>query len=162
MPNIENISNIKGGDLMGQVRGDDDRVNATSAPIAGEGDLVIFKEHGEWAPSTVSKLPNKRTFSSIIVKITHENHIFMRERRKGMQYFFIKALWFTRRGINCMKLYPPAIDEDLNRTVASNFFPMFKPIKIVVSDRKMVFHKKTNPRHKLIDLDHFAGAFELR
>ena len=61
-----------------------------------------------------------------------------------------------------MKFNPPAIDEDLNRTMASNFFPLFKPIKVVVSDRKVVFYKKTNPRHKLVDLDHFAGAFELR
>ena len=84
MSNIENITNIKGGDLMGQVRGDDDGINATSAPIAGEGDLVIFKEHGERAPSIISKLSDKRTFSSIIIKITHENHILMRKGRKGM------------------------------------------------------------------------------
>ena len=76
----------------------------------------------------------KRTFPSIIIKITHENHIVVRKGQKGMQDFFIEILWFTRRGINRVKLNPPSVDEDLNRTMASNFFPLLKLTKAIVSD----------------------------
>ena len=145
MPNTENITDIEGGDLMGQVRGNDDGINATSAPGTRESDLVILKEHGERAPSSVSKLSDKRTFSSVIVKITHKNYIFMGKGRKGLQDFFIEALWFTCRRINRMKLNPPAIDEDFNGTMASNFLPLFKPIKVVISDRKWSLTRKPTP-----------------
>ena len=162
MPNIENMTNIKRGDLVGQVRGDNDRVDATSAPTAGKGNLIIVKEHSEWTPSIISKLPDKSTFPGVIIKITHKNNVIMRKGREGMQDFVIKALWFTCRGINRMKFNPPAIDEDLDGTMASNSFPLLKSLKIVMPNRKMVLNKKTNPRHKLINLDHFAGALELR